>query len=153
MLDSYISYMCMQSWGRSSYARVMVELRADVELKDNIVVAMPKITRDGHYTCVGEKKTVKKPSQTSRGVPVGLKMGFKSQKEYRHITKKPNASSSGNKKRMARNLLLRQLDNDENPLVPTDIVESDSEVEVVFDEIANLRISTSGKDGSEVEVG
>ncbi|GKE21321.1 hypothetical protein Tco_1432833, partial [Tanacetum coccineum] len=35
----------------SSYARVMVELRADVELKDNIVVAMPKIIRESHYTC------------------------------------------------------------------------------------------------------
>ncbi|GJV18217.1 hypothetical protein Tco_1363540 [Tanacetum coccineum] len=87
----------------SSYAKVMIELRADVELKDNIVVAMPKITREGHYTCnvrveyewkpsscssckvfghiheecpkntcAGEKKTVKKPSQTSRGVPVGV---------------------------------------------------------------------------------
>ncbi|GJX85676.1 nucleotide-diphospho-sugar transferase [Tanacetum coccineum] len=44
MLDSYTSDMCMESWGRSSYARVMIELRADVELKDNIVVAMPKIT-------------------------------------------------------------------------------------------------------------
>ncbi|GJR07768.1 reverse transcriptase domain-containing protein [Tanacetum coccineum] len=72
---------------------------ADVELNDNIVVAMPKITREGNYTCnvhveyewktprcssckvfrhiheeflkytgAGEKKTVKKPSQTSRGV-------------------------------------------------------------------------------------
>ncbi|GKC44239.1 hypothetical protein Tco_1061961 [Tanacetum coccineum] len=29
------------------------------------------------------------------------------------------------------------------------IVESDSKVEVVFDETANLRISTSGKDGSD----
>ncbi|GJU98956.1 putative reverse transcriptase domain-containing protein [Tanacetum coccineum] len=35
--SSYTSDMCMQSWGRSSYARVMIELRADVELKDNIV--------------------------------------------------------------------------------------------------------------------
>ncbi|GKB06517.1 hypothetical protein Tco_0834750, partial [Tanacetum coccineum] len=35
------------------------------------------------------------------------------------------------------------------PIVPTGIVESDSEVEVVFDETANLRISTSGKDGSD----
>ncbi|GJV82382.1 copia protein [Tanacetum coccineum] len=51
MLDSYTSDMCMQSWGRSSYARVMIEIRADVELKDNIIVAMPKITREGHYTC------------------------------------------------------------------------------------------------------
>ncbi|GJR72839.1 retrovirus-related pol polyprotein from transposon TNT 1-94 [Tanacetum coccineum] len=116
--------------GRSSYARVLIELRADVELKDNIIVAMPKITRKGHYTCnvrveykwkpprcssckvfghvheectkntgAGEKKTVKKPSQTSRGVPVGLKMGFKPQREYRPVIKKPNASSNGNKKK------------------------------------------------------
>ncbi|GKE93091.1 copia protein [Tanacetum coccineum] len=51
MLDSYTSDMCMQSWGRSSYARVMIEIRADMKLKDNIIVAMPKITREGHYTC------------------------------------------------------------------------------------------------------
>nr|GEX32926.1 hypothetical protein [Tanacetum cinerariifolium] len=87
----------------SFYARVIIELRADVELKDNIVVAMPKITREGHYTCnvrveyewkppkcssckvfvhiyeeclkntgAGEKKTVKKPSQTFRGVSKGV---------------------------------------------------------------------------------
>ncbi|GJU81440.1 hypothetical protein Tco_1283805 [Tanacetum coccineum] len=84
----------------SSYARVMIELRADVELKDNIVMVMPKITREGYYTCnvhveyewkpprcssckvfghiheecpkntgASEKNTMKKPSQTSRGVP------------------------------------------------------------------------------------
>ncbi|GKE23571.1 putative reverse transcriptase domain-containing protein [Tanacetum coccineum] len=130
MLDSYTSDMFMQSWGRSSYARVMVKLRANVELKDNIVVVMPKITREDHYTCnvrveyewkpprcssckvfrhiheecqkntgVGEKKTVKKTSQISRGVSVGPKMGFKPQYEYRPVTKKPHASSSDNKKK------------------------------------------------------
>ncbi|GKD18768.1 retrotransposon protein, putative, ty1-copia subclass [Tanacetum coccineum] len=51
MLDSYTYDMCMQSWGRLSYARVMIELRADVELKDTIVVAMPKIVGEGFYTC------------------------------------------------------------------------------------------------------
>ncbi|GJY92665.1 reverse transcriptase domain, reverse transcriptase zinc-binding domain protein, partial [Tanacetum coccineum] len=35
----------------SNYARAMIELHADMELKDNIVVAIPKITREGHYTC------------------------------------------------------------------------------------------------------
>nr|GEY88072.1 hypothetical protein [Tanacetum cinerariifolium] len=44
---------------------------------------------------------------------------------------------------------LRLLDNKGNSLVLTGIVESDSEVEVVFDETADLRISTSGKDGSD----
>ncbi|GJU25619.1 hypothetical protein Tco_1164240 [Tanacetum coccineum] len=83
----------------------------------------------------------------------------------------PNASSSNNKKKAVQPTIevsnsnpfdilnsvdndvefgkLRLLDNDGNPLVPTGIVESDSEVEVVFDEIANLRISMSGKDGSD----
>nr|GFC83645.1 hypothetical protein [Tanacetum cinerariifolium] len=48
---------------------------------------------------VGEKKTLRKPSQTSRGVSDGPKIGFKPQKEYRHVPKKPTASSSGNKKK------------------------------------------------------
>ncbi|GJY66446.1 probable pre-mRNA-splicing factor ATP-dependent RNA helicase DEAH5 [Tanacetum coccineum] len=73
---------------------VMIELRADMELKENIVVAMPNITRDGHYKW--------KPP--------------------------------------------RLLDNNRNLLVPTSTMESDSKVEVVFDETANLRIPTSGKD-------
>ncbi|GKA62604.1 putative reverse transcriptase domain-containing protein [Tanacetum coccineum] len=47
MLDSYTSDMCMQSWGRSSYVRAMIELRTDVNLKDNIMAAMSKITREG----------------------------------------------------------------------------------------------------------
>nr|GEU64637.1 hypothetical protein [Tanacetum cinerariifolium] len=84
--------------GRSSYARVMIELRADVELKDYIVVAMPRI-KGGYYTCASKKKTVKKPSQTSRGVSVGPKIGFKPQKEYRLDPKKHNASFSSNKKK------------------------------------------------------
>nr|GEV53698.1 hypothetical protein [Tanacetum cinerariifolium] len=50
MLNSYIADMCMQSWGRSRYAKVIIELRANVELKDNIVVAMPRIKGKGYYT-------------------------------------------------------------------------------------------------------
>ncbi|GJY79579.1 RNA-directed DNA polymerase, eukaryota, reverse transcriptase zinc-binding domain protein [Tanacetum coccineum] len=111
-------------------SELMIELRADVELKDNIIVAMPKVIGEGYYifnihveyeykphrcasckvfvhiheeclknTSVGEKKTLEKPSKTSRSVPVGPKIGFKPQKEYRPVPKKPTASSSGNKKK------------------------------------------------------
>ncbi|GJR41054.1 RNA-directed DNA polymerase, eukaryota, reverse transcriptase zinc-binding domain protein [Tanacetum coccineum] len=114
----------------SSYARVMIELRADVDLKDNIIVVMPRITKEGHYICnvcveyewkpprcasckvfghiheecpkntrTSEKKTLKKPSQTSRCVPFGPKIGFKPQKEYRPVFEKHTASSGGNKKK------------------------------------------------------
>ncbi|GJV83057.1 putative reverse transcriptase domain-containing protein [Tanacetum coccineum] len=37
--------------GRSSYARALIEIRADVELKDNIVVAMPKLVGKVFYIC------------------------------------------------------------------------------------------------------
>nr|GFD06579.1 hypothetical protein [Tanacetum cinerariifolium]GFD12730.1 hypothetical protein [Tanacetum cinerariifolium] len=50
-------------------------------------------------TSAGEKKTLKKPSQTSRGVPIGPEMSFKPQKEYRPVPKKATANSSCNKKK------------------------------------------------------
>ncbi|GJZ32120.1 hypothetical protein Tco_0577556 [Tanacetum coccineum] len=51
MLESYTSDMCMQSWGRLSYARAMIELRADVESKDIIGMVMPKLVSEGFYMC------------------------------------------------------------------------------------------------------
>ncbi|GKB14398.1 integrase, catalytic region, zinc finger, CCHC-type containing protein [Tanacetum coccineum] len=76
MLDSYMSDMYMQSWGRLRYARAMIELQANVELKDNIVVAIPKITEECSKNIgAGETKNLKKPSQTPKGVLVGQKMG------------------------------------------------------------------------------
>ncbi|GJY95972.1 retrovirus-related pol polyprotein from transposon TNT 1-94 [Tanacetum coccineum] len=35
----------------SSYVRALIEVQADVELKHNIMVAMPKLVGDGFYTC------------------------------------------------------------------------------------------------------
>ncbi|GJV00575.1 hypothetical protein Tco_1329845 [Tanacetum coccineum] len=89
----------------SSYARALIEVQADVELKDNIVVAMPKIIREGLYTCTihveyewkplrcacckvfghvqgkypknidsDVMNNMKKPSQATKGVPVGPKV-------------------------------------------------------------------------------
>nr|GEX14488.1 retrovirus-related Pol polyprotein from transposon TNT 1-94 [Tanacetum cinerariifolium] len=99
----------------------------------------------------GEKKNVKKPSQTSRGVLIGSKMGFNLKK---NIELNPNPfdvlNLVNNDVEFDTNgrLLIcegkpRLLDNDGNMLVSMGIVESDSEVEVVFDDTANLRISTS----------
>ncbi|GJZ65283.1 retrotransposon protein, putative, ty1-copia subclass, partial [Tanacetum coccineum] len=102
MLDFYTSDMCMQSRGRSSYARVMIELRADVELKHNIVVAMPKITRVGHYTCNVHVEYEWKPPRCLSCKVFGhiheecLKNAGA---EYRPVPKKSTTSSSGNKKK------------------------------------------------------
>ncbi|XP_021971338.1 uncharacterized protein LOC110866498 [Helianthus annuus] len=46
-LDSYTADMCVDNWGRSSYARAMIEINADNELKDYITVAIPKMDEEG----------------------------------------------------------------------------------------------------------
>nr|GEY70555.1 hypothetical protein [Tanacetum cinerariifolium] len=145
----------------SSYARAMTELQTDVELKDNIIMAMPKLTGEGHYICnvhveyewkpprcasckvfghiheeypkntsVDKKKTMKKPSQTSQGVPIGSKIGFKPQKEYRHVPKKPTASSSGNRKK---------------GVVPTVEVSNSNPFEVLNSVNNDVKLGTNGK--------
>ncbi|GJR01049.1 beta-caryophyllene synthase [Tanacetum coccineum] len=72
MLDSYTSDMCMQSCGRSSYVGAMIELRADLELKDTIVVAMPKLCPKNIRSNV--VKNLKTPRQAVGGVQVGPKV-------------------------------------------------------------------------------
>nr|GEZ15461.1 hypothetical protein [Tanacetum cinerariifolium] len=47
-LDSYTSNMCVSSWGRSTYAQVLIEVLAENELKDELVVAIPVGKDMGH---------------------------------------------------------------------------------------------------------
>ncbi|GJU11137.1 hypothetical protein Tco_1133533 [Tanacetum coccineum] len=173
---------------------VMIELRADVELKDNIVVAMPKITREGHYTCnvrveyewkpsrclsckgfghiheecskntgAGEKKTVKRPSQASRGVPkksVEPTIEVSNSNPFDVLNSIDNdvefgtnggTSNLGNIEATPSGSSFMNIDNDGELAsnTPIGIVESDSEVDVVYDETANLMIPTSGNDRSD----
>nr|GEW75217.1 hypothetical protein [Tanacetum cinerariifolium] len=173
MLDSYTSDVCMQSWGRSSYARVIIELKADVELKDNIVVAMSKITsgikkkgveptievsnsnlfdvlnsvdNDGEFGTNRGANNLINNEATSSGSSF---MNIDNDGECASNT--PIGAKIDKIERQIGEVKLRLLDNDGNPLVPTGIVKSDSEVELVFDETANLRILTSGKDVSDKE--
>ncbi|GJX06681.1 hypothetical protein Tco_0194613 [Tanacetum coccineum] len=101
MLNSYTYDMCMQSWGRSSYVRVMIELRADVELKDNIIVDMSKITGEGHYICnICVEYEWKPPRCASCMVlDIFIRNVRRIQKDYRPVPKKPTANSGGNKKK------------------------------------------------------
>ncbi|GJV78125.1 hypothetical protein Tco_1509709 [Tanacetum coccineum] len=85
MFDSNTAAICTNSWVRASYARAMVELRADVELKDIIMVVVPKFN-------------LKNPRLAVRGVQVGLNVGFKqTQQVYRPVSQKNSVSTSGKK--------------------------------------------------------
>ncbi|GJZ86343.1 hypothetical protein Tco_0657953 [Tanacetum coccineum] len=41
ILDSFTSSMCIESWGRSSFARCLIKVKADEALKDNITMGIP----------------------------------------------------------------------------------------------------------------
>ncbi|GKB44237.1 hypothetical protein Tco_0889179 [Tanacetum coccineum] len=161
MLDSYESDMCIQSWDRSSYVRAMIKLLADGELKDTIVVAMPKVFGEGFNLCIIRVEYERKPpKQATIGVLVGQNVSFKSTKQICIPFSNKNSASTNGKKKQAKvsreiTLILdgklKFVDDDENPLVPMGNVDSDSEseVEVVFDEAANLMASTSFKGRSD----
>ncbi|GKA52668.1 stigma-specific STIG1 family protein [Tanacetum coccineum] len=106
ILDSYTSDICIQSWGRSSYAKTLIEIQADVDMSGNLLgVHVTKVFGHVQDECLknigsGVVKNLKKPSQTPRGILVGPKVGFKLAKQvYRTISKKPNANTSRNKKK------------------------------------------------------
>ncbi|GJT74838.1 putative reverse transcriptase domain-containing protein [Tanacetum coccineum] len=47
MLNSYTSSMCLQSWGRMDYARALIDIRADRELKEDMIIAILNGKDDG----------------------------------------------------------------------------------------------------------
>ena len=47
MLDSYTSSMCIDSWGRSSFARCLIEIDSKAALKEYITVGVPYIDELG----------------------------------------------------------------------------------------------------------
>ncbi|KAJ0814120.1 putative transcription factor interactor and regulator CCHC(Zn) family [Helianthus annuus] len=48
MLDSYTSTMCAESWGRSSFARALIEVNAGDDLKRSIKIVVPSLEGNGY---------------------------------------------------------------------------------------------------------
>ncbi|GKB86354.1 reverse transcriptase domain, reverse transcriptase zinc-binding domain protein, partial [Tanacetum coccineum] len=61
MLDSYTSNMCVRSWGRNEYARALIEISADRELMESIVIAIPLGKGKGHTLATIEVEYEWKP--------------------------------------------------------------------------------------------
>ncbi|GKE70000.1 RNA-directed DNA polymerase, eukaryota [Tanacetum coccineum] len=160
MLDSYTSDMYIQSWGRSCYARALIEVRADVELKDNIVVAMPKLVGEGFYTCIvrveyewkppsgNKKKDVEPTIEVSNSNPFDVLNSVENDVDLgtnggtsNLASKKANSSGSS-----SRNVTL--VDDEGKPLTKVDSSgdhDSEDEVASVDNDMANFLASK--KDG------
>nr|GFA01450.1 hypothetical protein [Tanacetum cinerariifolium]GFA01774.1 hypothetical protein [Tanacetum cinerariifolium] len=117
--------MFIESWDRSSFARAMIELIDNVELKDTIVISVLKLN----------------PRQAARRVHVGLKLGFiRTKQVYQLVSNKNVANTSGKRN------LLKKVDSPTKP-------DSDGEVEEVFNETASFMASTSLNSGGGSEYG
>nr|GFA20041.1 hypothetical protein [Tanacetum cinerariifolium] len=117
----------------SSYARVMIELRADTELKDTLMVVMPKL----FGTDEGISKAARKGSLN---VACG---SFNTTPMVKKINKSEQQILEGK---------FMFVDDDGKPLYKVDctgIADSDSEVEEVFNETEGYLASTSLKSRSD----
>ncbi|XP_021979851.1 uncharacterized protein LOC110875970 [Helianthus annuus] len=47
LLDSYTTTMCTDAWGRSSYARALIDVSAENDFKEEIVIAVPELEGEG----------------------------------------------------------------------------------------------------------
>nr|GFB90887.1 hypothetical protein [Tanacetum cinerariifolium] len=47
MLDSYTSSMCIESWGRSSFSRCLIEINAKDVLPESLTIGVPLIENTG----------------------------------------------------------------------------------------------------------
>ncbi|GKC06356.1 retrotransposon protein, putative, ty1-copia subclass [Tanacetum coccineum] len=108
MLDYYMNAMFTDSWGRASYVRSTIELKVDLDLRDTIVVGIPKFIGEGFTTSTihfeyewapprcSECKNSKMLRQPARGPLVGLKP--KSIFVYRFVSTKKAVKPNGNPK-------------------------------------------------------
>ncbi|GJX54062.1 putative ribonuclease H-like domain-containing protein [Tanacetum coccineum] len=97
MLDSYTNSMCYESWRRSSYTRILIEIDACNDFSDNLVMAVPNLEGTG-YT----KETIRveyewKPSRCSTCLIFGHSLDDCSKAPKRVVNKmdKGNGGSSG----------------------------------------------------------
>ncbi|KAJ0506109.1 putative transcription factor interactor and regulator CCHC(Zn) family [Helianthus annuus] len=49
-LDSYTVDMCNEAWGRSNYARALIEISADQDLKGTVTMAIPELDENKYVT-------------------------------------------------------------------------------------------------------
>ncbi|GKE51533.1 hypothetical protein Tco_1486689 [Tanacetum coccineum] len=136
MLDSYTSAMCKDSWGRSSFARCLIESNSEANLKESITISIPDLDGPG-FT----KETIRDSvgNNLPKGVPVVK--GFQVGKYFAFQPRDPKAGSNsggGNTGHM-------KMSNITTPNPFTVLGEDEEEeVENIWDEFEKLNLQNTG---------
>ncbi|GJS41677.1 zinc knuckle CX2CX4HX4C containing protein [Tanacetum coccineum] len=106
MLDSYTTTMCKESWGRSSFARCLIEINSEAEFTKSITIGIPELEGPSfikenirvEYEWKPPRRNNKKNAAGNtipRGVPVAKGKGFQVGKQFNYQPKSTNSYFSG----------------------------------------------------------
>ncbi|GKC36731.1 zinc knuckle CX2CX4HX4C containing protein [Tanacetum coccineum] len=166
MLDSYTSSMCNESWGRSSFARCLIEVNSEADLVDvvtiggessyryyfNVVTPTVEKTNDGVHA-MGKKKKRKGKSMSTNGCQFAgplVKQNVRYEPKATTSAPKKGVTNVGNTSQSASMLKMigysSKKDNFSmsNSFSALNDEEEDDEEDVqnVYDELANLLQNT-----------
>ncbi|GJU16781.1 sodium/hydrogen exchanger 6 [Tanacetum coccineum] len=110
MLDLYTTTMCKESWGRSSFARCLIEINSEAEFTESITIGIPELEGPGfiketirvEYEWKPPRRNNKKNATSNtipRGVPVAK--GFQVGKQFNSQPKAPKTNFDGGSTREA----------------------------------------------------
>ncbi|GKD43083.1 hypothetical protein Tco_1267728 [Tanacetum coccineum] len=132
MLDSFTSSRCIDSWGRSSFKRCLIEVRADETFKDSVSMGIPLPEIFGHvYDQCPNNVTI---------IPTVDKMnkdGFQAKVRY-ELKAHGNFLMNGAPK------VSTSAKDDPSKKLHAKKGESEDEAEVVYDETVNLKSTRTG---------
>ncbi|GJT85211.1 zinc knuckle CX2CX4HX4C containing protein [Tanacetum coccineum] len=143
MLDSYTSSMCIESWGRSSFARCLIEINANDILKESLTMGVPLL--DDHCPKkVSVSPTVFTPTVITPNVE-NTNDGFQTVGKKKKKGKSKSTNGGQSVKGAVRINLLRLFfpsSKEDNITMSNSYAaldeESDEDVKNVYDESANL---------------
>nr|GEX43037.1 hypothetical protein [Tanacetum cinerariifolium] len=152
VLDSFTSSMCIESWGRSSFAYYLIKVKADEALKDSITLGI-RLPKDMGFT----KEIVHIDTNGDHLVMKNVRFDPKAHGNSQTANDGPNSVHLSSKEKPIKDANLTSFSYTRSSLmkgdlyyptstsnIPTsnpydalDDMESDKEVEVVFDETIN----------------
>ncbi|GJZ66116.1 hypothetical protein Tco_0622812 [Tanacetum coccineum] len=103
MLDAFTSAMCDEPWERIGFARALIEVSAEKDLKENVIMAVPLENGEGY-----SKENIRveygwKPPTCSKGHvnnqkkhAMGFKVGNNQNLQYQPVKSKSSGSKSNN---------------------------------------------------------
>ncbi|GJY17522.1 zinc knuckle CX2CX4HX4C containing protein [Tanacetum coccineum] len=155
MLDSYTSSMCNDSWGRSSFARCLIEVSSEADLVDVVTIGIPSLIREDFNKetirveyewrpskCDKKRKGKSKTNNGGQFVGPSVKQTVRYEPKTTTNTPKKGATNKGNES--IPSSLNKDNITSSNSFSPLNVEEEDEEEEVenVYDETTNLFTKT-----------